>query len=60
MARNKKVQWQGFIRRAKLANAPEDFEDATAVVRMFLEPVAVSLFERRAFRSIWNAPGPWR
>jgi predicted nucleotidyltransferase component of viral defense system len=58
--RNKKVQWQGFIRKAKLANAPEDFEDAVAVVKMFLKPVAVSLFERRAFRSIWNAPGPWR
>ena len=60
MARNKKVQWQGFIRKAKLANAPEDFEDAVAVVKMFLEPVAMSLFERRVFRSIWNAPGPWR
>jgi predicted nucleotidyltransferase component of viral defense system len=58
--RNKKIQWQGFIRKAKLAKAPEAFEDAVAVVKMFLEPVAVSLFERRAFRSIWNAPGPWR
>jgi hypothetical protein len=58
--RNKKVQWQGFIRKAKLANAPEDFEDAVAVVKMFLEPVAVSLFERRVFHNIWNAPGPWR
>jgi hypothetical protein len=57
---SKKIQWQGFIRKAKLANAPEEFEDAVAVVKIFIEPVAVSLFERRAFRSIWIAPGPWR
>lgn len=58
--RSNKVQWQGFIRKAKLANAPEAFEDAVAVVKMLLEPVAVSLLERRAFRSTWKAPGPWR
>lgn len=58
--RSKQVQWQGFIRKAKLGHAPEAFEDAVAIVRMFLEPVAVSLFERRAFPSIWKAPGPWQ
>jgi len=58
--RDKKVQWQGFIRKAKLASAPEAFEDVVAAVKLFLAPVAASLFERRVFRSIWNAPGPWR
>jgi hypothetical protein len=58
--RDKKVQWQAFVRKAKLANAPEAFEDVVAVVKLFLAPVAASLFERRVFRSIWNAPGPWR
>ena len=58
--RNKNVQWKGFIQKAKLVNAPKAFADAVAVVKMFLEPVAASLFERRVFRSIWNAPGPWR
>lgn len=57
---DKKIQWQGFIRKAKLTNAPEAFEDAVAVVKLFLAPVVASLFERRVFRSIWKAPGPWR
>ena len=56
----KKIQWQGFIRKAKLSDAPEAFEDVVAVVKVFLEPLVASLAERRPFRSIWNAPGLWR
>jgi len=58
-AGDKKVQWQGFARKAKLAGAPETFEDAVAAVKVFLEPVIVSLAGKRTFRGIWNAPGPW-
>jgi hypothetical protein len=57
---DKKVQWQGFIRNARLVDAPEAFEDVVAPVKVFLEPLVASLAERRTFRSIWNAPGPWR
>jgi hypothetical protein len=57
---SKKVQWHGFIRKAKLSGAPEDFGDVASAVRTFLEPVVRSLAERGAFRSTWNAPGPWR
>lgn len=55
----KKVQWQGFIRKAKLAGAPEDFEEVVAAVKTFLEPLVAFLAEKRTFRNIWNAPGPW-
>jgi predicted nucleotidyltransferase component of viral defense system len=57
---NKKVQWQGFIRTAKLSDAPEAFEDVIAAVRTFLEPLVTALAERRPFRRIWKPPGPWR
>jgi hypothetical protein len=57
---DKQVQWRGFMRKAKLADAPESFEDVVAAVKMFLEPLVASLAERRAFRSLWKAPGPWR
>ena len=57
---DKNVQWQGFIRKTKLINAPESFEEVIAVVKLFLEPLAASFSERRAFNSIWTAPGPWR
>ena len=57
---NKNVQWQSFISKTKLTNAPESFEEAIAVVKLFLEPLAASIVERRTFNSIWTAPGPWR
>jgi hypothetical protein len=57
---DKNVQWQGFIRKTKLINAPESFEEVIAVVKLFLEPLTASIGERQAFNSIWAAPGPWR
>lgn len=57
---DKEIQWRGFIRKARLADAPEAFEDVVAAVKMFLEPLLAALVDGRTFRSIWNAPGPWR
>jgi len=57
---DKQVQWRGFIRKAKLADAPEVFEDVVAAVKVFLEPLVASLAGRRMFHGTWNAPGPWR
>jgi hypothetical protein len=57
---DKKIQWQGFIRKAKLTDAPGTFEDVIADVKIFLEPLEAALVERRVFCSIWKAPGPWR
>ena len=57
---NKNVQWQGFIRKTKLINAPESFEEVIAVVKLFLEPLAVSIVERQVFKSNWTSSGPWR
>jgi predicted nucleotidyltransferase component of viral defense system len=56
----KNVQWQGFIRKTKLVNAPESFEEVMDAVKFFLEPLAASIIERRNFNSNWIAPGPWR
>jgi len=57
---DKEVQWQGFIRKAKLADAPDAFEDVVAAVKAFFGPLVASLAEGRTFRGIWKAPGPWR
>ena len=40
---DKNVQWQGFIRKTKLINAPDSFEEVIAVVKLFLEPLATSI-----------------
>ena len=60
MDRDKGVQWRGFIRKAKLTGAPDRFEEIVAAVKLFLEPLAASIAERKAFNRIWTAPGPWR
>jgi predicted nucleotidyltransferase component of viral defense system len=57
---DKNVQWQSFIRKTKLINAPESFGEVIGAVKLFLEPLAASIAERRAFSSNWTAPGPWR
>ncbi|MDF1592693.1 MAG: nucleotidyl transferase AbiEii/AbiGii toxin family protein [Desulfobacterales bacterium] len=56
----KKVQWLGFIRKAKLADAPESFEDVVAAIKAFLDPILTSIVERQRFHGLWTAPGPWR
>lgn len=51
---------QRLLNKAKLSAAPEAFEDVVAAVKVFLEPLLISLAERRAFHSVWTAPGPWK
>ncbi|MDY6954515.1 MAG: nucleotidyl transferase AbiEii/AbiGii toxin family protein [Thermodesulfobacteriota bacterium] len=58
--RDKQVQWQGFVKKAKLADAPDAFEDVAEAVKLFLLPLVVSRAERQTFRSVWTAPGPWQ
>ena len=57
---DKKAQWQGFIRKAKLADAPGTFEDVVARIEFFLHPLVDVLAGQRTFRKTWTAPGPWR
>lgn len=58
--KDKKVQWLGFIKKAKFTNAPASFEDVATAVKVFLSPIVASLVESKTFSSIWTAPGPWR
>ncbi|MBI1900101.1 MAG: nucleotidyl transferase AbiEii/AbiGii toxin family protein [Planctomycetia bacterium] len=56
----KKSQWQAFLRRSRIADAPQTFSAVVAAVAAFLLPVAKSIHERKAFDSRWTAPGPWQ
>ncbi len=58
--KDKSIQWQGFIKKANLMDAPNDFEAVAAMIRAFLEPLVVSLDNDRPFHNTWNAPGPWQ
>ena len=58
--RARNVQWQGFIRKAKLMNVPGTFEEVIADIKIFLEPLASSIDQSHTFTNTWTAPGPWR
>jgi len=60
MDKGKDVQWRGFIRKSKLIGAPETLREIVVAVKLFLEPLAASIAERKAFNRFWTAPGPWR
>jgi len=55
----RQVQWQGFIRKARLSNVPGNFGDVVAGIKMFLEPPVKYLVARRTFKNAWKASGPW-
>ena len=57
---DKKIQWLGFIKKAKIADEPGSFEDVAIAVKVFLEPIVASIVDQQKFHGIWTAPGPWR
>lgn len=60
VAPDKMVQWQGFVKKARLTNAPGVFSEVVGTVNVFLEPLVTAIIERRPFSNTWDAPGPWR
>lgn len=56
----KQEQWAAFLRRSRLENAPETFQEVVKEISVFLLPVATSLSERKPFKAIWISPGPWK
>jgi len=55
----RQVQWQGFIRKSRLSNVPEEFVSVTADIMMFLKPPVESLASGRKFHDKWEPTGPW-
>ena len=56
---NKQAQWQGFINKTKLGDAPKSFENVIAGIKKFLQPVVASINDQQTFRFFWTASGPW-
>ena len=52
-------QWNAFRSRHQLSDAPQSLSEAIAVLRLFLEPVALALLTHKRSESFWPAGGPW-
>jgi hypothetical protein len=55
----RETQWRGFIRKNRLIEVPETFNDLTTAIIAFLSPVARALIAGESCSRIWKAPGPW-
>jgi hypothetical protein len=55
----KEAQWKGFVRKAKLADAPGDLIAVVTELGVFLLPIAQAVAVGADFRLTWRAPGPW-
>ncbi len=57
--RMKEAQWQAFVKKTKLDNAPETFVEAIVAVKAFIIPIIAALVDGKTFQKTWTAPGPW-
>ena len=55
----KQAQWQGFIKKTRLTDAPTSFQDVAVDIKSFIEPIVVSMINQKTFRLFRTAPGPW-
>lgn len=56
---SKAAQWKGFIKTARVENAPASFADVISHVRNFLQPVAEAIVHQRKPARQWLPGGPW-
>lgn len=54
------VQWSAFIRKAELEDAPTQYKDVVSKVKLFAQPLLLSMAKEQVFDEVWIAPGPWR
>jgi hypothetical protein len=55
----KMTQWQAFVRKSRLDQAPAELKVVVEALAMFLTPIVESLVDGAAFDLKWNPPGPW-
>lgn len=56
---SKQSQWAGFLKRMRPSEAPAAFPETLASIRLFLEPIHLSLRSGAAFDKTWKRLGPW-
>lgn len=56
----KQAQWHGFIEKTKLSDAPTSFNNVLGCLKLFLQPVVISMINQQTFQLYWVAPGPWQ
>lgn len=55
----KQTQWTAFVRKSKLAGAPDSFADVVHEIQVFLLPLVQAVSLKQNFTSRWASGGPW-
>jgi len=55
----KRTQWQAFLNKSRLVDAPRELAEIVDAISGFLLPAAVSARDGTPFPSHWLPPGPW-
>lgn len=55
----KKTQWQAFLRKSRLTEAPNDLAKVVEAIATFLAAPSAAVREGSPFAQVWSAPGPW-
>lgn len=54
-----RTQWQAFLRRNQMADAPTELDIVVKRIEIFLQPLLSGGYDRQSVSGQWNAPGPW-
>ncbi len=58
--RTRQTQWQAFVQRHRLDDAPREFGMVIELLATFLQPLLEALHQGRSLRQHWPPGGPWR
>lgn len=56
----KVAQWDAFVRKSRLSDAPKDLATVVDAIAAFLGPPTSALAAGQSFTDSWIAPGGWR
>lgn len=58
--KTKQAQWKAFLRKNRMVDDPDTFEEAVAALSLFLKPVIDCPVNNKAVLAAWTAPGSWQ
>ena len=47
-------QWRGFVRKSKVSDVPKDLSHIAGEIKIFIQPVLVSIVHNEVFNKTWN------
>jgi predicted nucleotidyltransferase component of viral defense system len=56
----KAAQWKAFLRKNRMVDTPENFEEIIQTISTFLMPIVESIVQHQSAPTIWKSPGPWQ